>query len=279
MGAQMKTLMTWIRRLLMALILMAGLAYAGACGYLFVVQRDKLYMAPHADIRPNVSEVPGIRDIRLKTPDGETLQAWYLPPAHGRPLYLFFGGQGRRLDQQSHRYLEMHKRGDGFLALAYRGFSASTGTPTEDGLFMDGLVAYDWLKQSGYQPQQIVIHGHSLGSGVATYVATQRPAKGLILEAPFTAASDVAQERYPYIPVQWLMLDKFANRDRIGFVHMPILIVHGDRDDMIPFAHGEHLYALAPQPKTFKPMAGEGHSTLTRTGIYGVYDNWLSSLH
>lgn len=274
----MQTVMKWITRALMTLAVLALLAYGGACTYLYVKQRDMLYQTPHADIHPNVAEVPGIQDLRLKTPDGETLQAWYLPPTGDGPVFLFFGGQGRRLDEQSHRYIEMAKRGAGFLALAYRGFSASTGHPSEDGLFMDGLVAYDWLKAHGYDRERILIHGHSLGSGVATYVATQRPARGLILEAPFTAASDVGQERYPYFPVQFLMQDKFANRDRIGFVNMPVLIVHGDRDDMIPFAHGQRLYALANEPKTFKRMAGEGHSTLTRAGIYDTYMGWSASL-
>ncbi|WP_041658427.1 alpha/beta hydrolase [Asticcacaulis excentricus] len=274
----MKTLMTWVGRLVMALILMAGLAYGGACGYLFVVQRDKLYSLPPGVPPLPVAQVPGIKDVHLKTPDGAVLRAWYLPPRGQAPVFLFLGGKGASLGDHMGRYKRMAQKGEGFLALAYRGFSGSTGKPTEDGLFMDGLVAYDWLKKAGYAPQQIVIHGHSLGSGVATYVATQRPAKGLILEAPFTAASDVAQDIYPYVPVQWLMLDKFANRDRIGFVHMPILIVHGDRDTIVPFAQGERLYALAPQPKTFKRMAGEDHSTLTRAGVYDVYDTWLKSL-
>jgi len=275
----MKAVMRWIARAVMTLVVLAGLAYGGACAYLYAIQRDKLYLAPHADIRPNLAEVPGVQDLRLKTPDGETLQAWYLPPKGDGPVFLFFGGQGRRLDEQSHRYVEMARRGAGFLSLAYRGFSASTGHPTEDGLFMDGLVAYDWLAQQGYDGERIVIHGHSLGSGVATYVATRRRARGLILEAPFTAASDVAQERYPYFPVQFLMQDKFANRDRIGLVQMPVLIVHGDRDDMVPFAHGQRLYALANEPKTFKRMTGEGHSTLTRAGVYDSYMTWIASLH
>ncbi|MFT3996349.1 MAG: alpha/beta hydrolase [Asticcacaulis sp.] len=274
----MTIVLKWIGRLVTFVILLALTGYAGVCGYLYAKQRDMLYITPHTQVRLPVEAVPGIQDVRLKTPDGETLQAWYLPPRDGKPIFLFFGGQGSSLEVQMGRYTRMAAMGDGFLALAYRGFSQSTGHPSEDGLFMDGLVAYDWLKAQGYGRERIVLHGHSLGSGVATYVATQRPARGLILEAPFTAASDVGQERYPYIPVQFLMQDKFASRDRIGAVYMPVLIVHGDRDSVVPFAHGQRLFARANQPKTFIRMAGEDHSTLTRAGIYDRYQAWVEGL-
>lgn len=253
------------------------LAYVGVCAYLFVNQRDMLYMAPTVAISPQVEGVP-IQDLPLKTPDGETLRMWYLAPAQKDGLvFMYLGGQAGSLDQQTGRYRRMAQKGVGFLSLSYRGFSGSTGHPTEEGLFIDVLAAYDWLRSQGYAPEQIVIHGHSLGSGPATYLATQRPARGLILEAPFTAAADVAQSRYPYIPVELLMIDKFANRNRIKAVTMPVLIVHGDRDTVIPFEHSERLYALANNPKTFKRMTGEDHSTLTRHGVYDVYWSWLSA--
>ncbi|WAC47772.1 alpha/beta hydrolase [Asticcacaulis sp. SL142] len=237
-------------------------------GYLYVNQHNMLYESVTTVTAPKVDGVPGIEDIRLKTPDGETLRAWYLPPEEGKPLMLFFGGQGSGIHEHKWRYIRMYKEGVGFLALSYRGYAGSTGTPSETGLFTDAATAYDWLVTQGYTPERIVLHGHSLGSGLATWLATQRPARALILEAPFTAASDVGQERYPLLPVSFLMKDKYLSRDRIKDVHIPVLIAHGDRDTVIPFHHGVRLYDLANQPKTFARYEGSDHSTLVRDGLY-----------
>ncbi len=262
-----------LRNAVFAVIAIAALLYIGVVGYLYVNQRTILYANPHIVEKP-LNDLP-IQDVRIKTPDGETLQAWYEPPQKGRPVILFFHGQGGTLYMGRYRYRRMHDHGVGYLALAYRGYSQSTGTPTEKGLFADGLAAYDWLRAKGFRDQDIVLHGHSLGTGVATYVATQRPARALILEAPFTASSDVAQERYPYVPVALLMTDKFLNRERIRDIHMPLLIAHGDHDRVIPFAEGKALYDRAHAPKTFVTMTGGDHNTLTRDGVYTHYWRFL----
>lgn len=267
----------FVRRLMMALGVLAAVfavAYLGAVGYLYVNQRNILY---------TIKPVPAVRDtgglpiqqVVLHTPDFETLNAWYEPPQPGQPVFLFFHGQGGTLDMGKWRYIRMHNQGAGYLAVSYRGYSNSTGKPSEQGLFTDGLTGYDWLKAQGYKPQDIVIHGHSLGTGVATYVATQRPARALILEAPFTATVDVASERYPFVPVSWLMRDQFRSRDRIKDVHMPLLIIHGDRDSVVPFHHGQRLFAMANEPKTFIRMPGSEHNTLTRDGAYVHYWKFL----
>ncbi len=256
-----------LRNLAFGFIGLAVLAYAGAVGYLYVEQRHLLYLNKSGAETPAIASLP-IEDVHIATPDGQTLEAWYEPPQPGKPVFLFFHGQAASLQLGKWRYIRMHKEGVGYLALAYRGFSGSTGTPTEKGLFIDGLAAYDWLRAKGYQPSDIVIHGHSLGTGVATYVASQRPARALILEAPFTAASDVAQARYPVMPVALLMHDHFNSASRIKDVHMPVLIVHGDADSVIPIAEGRRLYSLANDPKTFVLMPGSEHNTLVRDGLY-----------
>ncbi len=260
----------FLRRLMMALGVLAvvfAVAYLAAVGYLYVNQRNILYTIKPVPETRDTGGLP-IKDVTLKTPDGERLNAWFEPPQPGQPVFLFFHGQGGTLDLGKWRYIRMHKQGVGYLAVSYRGYSNSTGKPSEKGLFTDGVAAYDWLKAQGYKPEDIVIHGHSLGTGVATYVATQRPARALVLEAPFTATVDVASERYPFVPVSWLMQDQFLSRERIRDVHMPLLIIHGDRDSVVPFHHGERLFALANEPKTFIRMPGSEHNTLTRDGAY-----------
>jgi uncharacterized protein len=258
--------LTMLRRLLIALAAVIVIPYAAVVGYLYIAQRDMLYT-----IQPEPNQpIAGlnIQDVRIATPDGETLQAWFEPPQPGRPVILFFHGQGGTLTMGRYRYVRMHKQGVGYLAVAYRGYSHSTGKPTEAGLFIDGLTAYDWLRQRGYSAHDIVLHGHSLGSGIATYVASKREARALVLEAPFTAVSDVAQERYPFVPVSLLMQDQFRSRDYIREVDEPLLIVHGDRDSVVPYVQGQRLFALANAPKRFVTMPGSEHNTLVRDGLY-----------
>ncbi len=265
------------RRLGIAVAILFGVVaviYACAVGYLYFNQRHILFAPTPGAETPDIRGLD-ITDLRIETPDRERLEAWYEPAKPGKPVILFFHGQGGTLELGKWRYIRMHKMGVGYLALSYRGYSGSTGTPSEKGLLIDGLAAYDWLKAKGYRDQDIVIHGHSLGTGVATYVATQRPARALILEAPFTAAADVAQERYPFMPVSLLMKDKFLSRQRIKDVHMPLLIVHGDRDNVVPYAEGKRLFALANEPKTFIRMPGSHHNTLTRDGAYRYYWTFL----
>ncbi len=268
------TVFKLLRNGLITLVGLAAVVYLGAMIYLYVNQRHLLYYQVQGHETPDVAGVP-IEDVSLKTPDGETLEAWYEAPKPGRPVILFLHGNASSLERGRYRYIRMHSHGVGYLALAYRGYSGSTGTPTEKGLLTDSLTAYDWLRAKGFKDSDIVIHGHSLGTGVGTWLATQRPAHALILEAPFTAASDVGAHEYPYMPVALLMHDKFLSRERIKDVHMPVLIVHGDHDKVIPFAEGEHLFALANAPKTFVHMAGSNHNTLTHDGVYIAYWKFL----
>jgi uncharacterized protein len=211
--------------------------------------------------------VPGSERVSITAADGTKLAAWYRPAAAGRPTFLFLHGQGGSLVAQTTRWEQLSERGWGVLALSYRGYPMSDGTPTEEGLALDARAAFGWLAGK-VPPDTIVIHGHSLGSGVATRLAADVPARALVLEAPFTAASDLGAERYPWLPVRLLMRDQYRSRDRVALVKSPLLIVHGDADIVVPFAHGERLFALGREPKAFVRVPGGGHNTLAATGLY-----------
>jgi len=230
---------------------------------------------PGAPSDPATFASAGVTDVRIKTPDGETLDGWYAPPRFGHMVILYFHGNDGTIGDSRWRYVRLLAEGVGFLAIDYRGFGQSTGHVSERGLLTDGVAAYDWLRAKGFQPNDIVIHGHSLGTGVAIYLATQRPARALILEAPFTAAVDVAAHNWWFVPVSLLMNDQYLSRDRIRDVHMSVLIAHGDADRVIPFQEGVDLYKLANAPKTFVRMHGSDHSTLTRDGVYTCYWRFL----
>jgi fermentation-respiration switch protein FrsA (DUF1100 family) len=208
-----------------------------------------------------------IEVVQIETADGERLVGWYRPPAAGRPTIVFFDGNGGRLDWQAGRWRDTGAAGVGQLSVAYRGYGGSTGTPTEAGLHADARAAYAWLT-ARHAPADIVVHGFSLGSGVAVRLASERPIRALILEAPFTATVDVAAERYPFLPVRLLMRDRFESRAHIGRVSAPVLFAHGEADRVVPFRSGQRLYALADPPKRFVRYPGADHTDLPSRGLY-----------
>ncbi len=270
------------RALLWLFVGLPGIAYLGVCITIGVKQRQMLYRtdAGGGGAVAAVSMGPVIPDsqaVTIATPDGERLAGWYAPPPSGQRVVLFLHGQGGRLAVQTNRWRRLREAGLGVLAISYRGYAGSTGTPTETGIALDARAAYDWLRQR-HAAHAIVIHGHSLGSGVAVGLAAEVEAAAVILESPFTAAVDIAAERFPWLPVRLLMVDQFRSRDLIGKVKVPVLIAHGDRDRVIPFAHGERLYALARAPKVFERFSGSDHNTLVRDGLYDRIKPFLAGL-
>lgn len=267
-------------KILAATVLSAtALTYGAVCAKLAYEQRAYLYNTGGSGALAAFSSpvVPGSEQVAIATPDGERLAGWYVPPAAGQKVTLFLHGQGGRLAVQTNRWRRIREAGLGVLALSYRGYPGSTGTPTEEGLAIDARAAYDWLKER-HAARDIVLHGHSLGSGVAVRLAAEVDVGAVVLEAPFTAAVDVAAERMPWLPVNLLMLDQFRSRDRIGQVTAPVLIAHGDKDSVIPFAHAERLFALAREPKAFVLMPGSDHNTLVRDGLYERITAFLARL-
>jgi uncharacterized protein len=257
-------------RLLLRLGAVALLLYLAVVAVLFGVQRRLLY--PASDRRTTALEagLSGFEDLVLTTPDGERIVAWWKPPQPGKAVILYFHGNGGSLWNRRFRAATLSESGRGLLLISYRGYSGSTGTPTETGLRMDARTAYDWVSKS-YEPSRIVLFGESLGTGVAVRLATERPVAGLILDAPYTSTADVASLTYWFVPVGWLMMDQFHSLDIIGQVSAPILILHGELDGIIPFALGERLYEAAPAPKRFVRLKGVGHTTnLERGGLEPV---------
>ena len=239
--------------------------YVCALAVLFVNQRTLLY--PASDRRSTAAEagLSGFQDLVLQTPDGERLMAWWKPPQPGKALLLYFHGNGGSLWSGRLRAQALTASGRGLLMVSYRGYSGSTGSPTEAGLHIDARTAYDWVRQS-YETSRLVAYGESLGTGVAVRLASEQPLAGLILDAPYTSTADVASLTYWYVPVSWLMLDQFRSLDIIRQVKAPILILHGTDDRTIPFAFGERLYAAAPEPKRFVRLPNVDHTSVLEGG-------------
>lgn len=253
--------MKWIVRF--GLVALA--AYIGMAGLLFVTQRSIQYPASARTTDVIEAQLPGFEDVLLETRDGETLRGFWKPPEPGRALTLYFHGNGGSLWNRRDRVRALASEGRGVLVVSYRGYSGSTGSPTEEGLHEDARTAYAFATRE-HDPASILVYGESLGSGVAVRLAAENPVGALVLDAPYTSTADVAAILYPYIPVGILMHDQYRSIDHIGEVEAPILIMHGDADRVIPFSQGEALFAAAPEPKRFIRFAGSGHSTLLEDG-------------
>lgn len=203
--------------------------------------------------------------VAIDTPDGETLHALYSAARAGKPSVLFFLGNADWPGNFAFLSEALAANGIGLLAISYRGYPGSTGSPSEAGLLTDGLAAFDWL--SAQNGGGIVLLGQSLGSGVAVNTAAERPAAGVILVSAYLSVLSVAQAQYPFLPVAQLIRDPFRSDLRIAKVKQPKLFIHGRRDTIIPLSSGEALYRIAPEPKRMLIDNASGHNDIWNDGL------------
>jgi fermentation-respiration switch protein FrsA (DUF1100 family) len=255
--------MTWFGRLL----LLACVLYLGALGILFARQRDLMYPRDPARADLASANLPAAEEVTLRTADGERLVAWVIPPREGKPVLLFFHGNAGNFDRpiRRARFRALTEDGTGLFAVNYRGYGGSTGSPTEEGLHLDARAAYGAAVER-FGAGRLVGYGESLGTGVVLKLAAEVPLSAVILEAPYLSTVAVAQGVYPYVPVSLVMLDQFRSDAVIGRLHMPLLVLHGERDGVIPFAQGQALYALANEPKRFVAFPEGRHEDLPSHG-------------
>jgi uncharacterized protein len=232
--------------------------YATVVVGLFFGQRKILFRCDAAEVDPATIGLEA-EIVRLKTEDGERLFAWRISPAPGRPLILYFHGNAGGLDLRVERFRAMAKAGMGLLAIEYRGYASSTGSPSERGLKLDGEAAYAAAIASGVAPERIVPLGESLGSGVAVALAARHKVGALVLDSPYSSIVDVAAAAYWFAPVRTLLRDPFRNDLLIGSVKAPTLIVHGTKDAVVPIRFGAKLFGLANPPKEFWRVEGAAH--------------------
>jgi fermentation-respiration switch protein FrsA (DUF1100 family) len=260
----------WLTRSLAGagVVLLTG--YLAILGFLDARQRPLLYGNDigRVAVTPEAVGLSQAQSFTVSTPDGERLSLWFVPPSDDKaPVYLYFHGKEGSLRQRAGRIRAMSQTGGGVVALDYRGFGASTGSPTEEGLYTDGETAYRWLA-ARVDPQRIVLMGESLGTGIAVWLASRQVAAALILESPYTSVADLAARSYPLFPVRLLMQDQFHSDRLIDKVHIPLLIQHGTKDTIVPIIFGERLFALANQPKRLLVYSNAGHNDLPQFGAY-----------
>lgn len=244
----------------------------------WVFQRKLLYFPSQQRVQPADAGLKGVTERVLQTPDGQQIITWVGQPKPGYPTLLYFHGNGGNLAGRFDRIQYYLKHGYGMTMMSYRGYSGSTGSPSEQANVADALLAFDTLVADGTKPSDIIVYGESLGSGVATQVAAQRPVGGVILDAPYTSIADVGAEAYWFLPVRLMMSDRYETIRHIKSVTAPLLIVHGERDDVIPVKMGRAVHAAATSKKEIATFPGAGHDNHSDYGSYDVVLRWLDAL-
>jgi fermentation-respiration switch protein FrsA (DUF1100 family) len=256
-------------RLLLNLALIGTIFYLTLCVSLFVWQRRMIFITGSERPDPVQAGVPTAQVLPITTPDGLTLNAWFQPPADAsRPVMLFLHGNAGHIGHRAGRLAELAESGWGSLLLDYRGFGGNPGSPSENGVAIDARAAYDALRRMGIAESRIVLWGESLGTAIAVRLATEVPAAALILEAPFTSMADMARRRYSFVPIDTLLRDRFDSIARIASLRLPMLIVHGTEDALIPPAMGQRLADTATMAdRTFRLIPGATHLDLADHGV------------
>lgn len=207
---------------------------------------------------PEAAGLEGFAEVCIATEDGERVVAWWAPPRSGGGVVLFFHGTPSTLSDTVWRLPDLQKSGLGVMAIDYRGFGDSTGSPTELGLRTDAHAAFDFIRAAA-PASRIAVFGESFGTGIAIALARERPVAGVLLNAPYASVLRLFELRGPPFPYRWLLTDKFDSEALIGGIGVPVMILHGTTDTDIPITEARRLYAAALEPKVMTEVEGAGH--------------------
>lgn len=208
----------------------------------------------------NAASREGAEDRWITAKDGTKLNAWWYPLAGTRRATLFLHGNSGNVTNRVDHARRIREAGSAVLILDYRGYGKSEGRPDERGVYQDADAAYVQVLKEGFEPHDIVIHGESLGTAIAVDLASHHPCAGLILESPLSSVQEIAATVVPWIGP--LFVRGFNSRSKIGSVHVPLMVIHGNRDAIVPISHSRRLFAAANEPKEFWEIPGGTHNEL-----------------
>ncbi|MEM0900429.1 MAG: alpha/beta hydrolase [Pseudomonadota bacterium] len=250
-----------IRSKILRLAVILAITYGAAVAALFVFQDQMLFPAQNASA---LQFDERFEQIDIVTGDGETLKALFLAGNDKKPIVVRFHGNASAPVFERDTAIVLQEAGFGTLLTTYRGYGGSTGEPSAAGLKLDALAAVDWAAaRSAKRP---AIYAHSLGTGLAVHAATEREVGALVLEAPYDELVEVAAGLYPWAPVRTLFRHNIAPVDQISSLNLPVLMLHGNRDDIIPIRHGQALAEAGGGNVEFVTLDGAAHNNLQRYG-------------
>lgn len=240
-------------------VVVAGLAVLVGAAWVF--QRSLIYLPSQAV--PDPESMPAVEPVTFPTTDGLDLAAWFVPADVGEPLatvVVFNGNAGNRAGRVP-LARALSAEGMNVLLVDYRGYGGNPGSPTETGLLADGRGAVSYLEsRPDVDPDRIAYFGESLGAGVAIGVAGERPPAGMVLRSPFVSLPEVASVHYPILPTSWLLWDRFPNLERIGDLQVPVLVIAGSEDSIVPEEQSRRVFEAALEPKRHVVIEGANHN-------------------
>lgn len=240
------------------------------------LERAMMYAPDPTHVNPADAGLPQVEERLLSTPDGERLVTWYGAAKPGDPTLLYIHGNAGTLEGRAERIGNYLKLGRGVLIMAYRGYSGSTGKPSETANVADAQLAHEYLRSVGVPASDILIYGESIGSGVGVQVAAEKDVGGIILDAPYTSIVDVAELHYPYLPARLLMRDRYETLEKhLPKVRAPVFVIHGERDGTIPVAMGRKIAAGAPMGGEIVTFPEAGHTDHYLYGSFEAVNAWI----
>jgi uncharacterized protein len=240
-----------------------GLLAAVLLGLIWSQQRRLIYFPWPDRLPPASSVLTGSQEIVVATEDGIHLGGWFLPAQGGSPApaVLVCNGNGGNRALRAPLAAALSRAGLSVLLFDYRGYGGNLGRPSEDGLAADARAAQAWLTaRPEVDPYRSAFFGESIGAAVALRLAVERPPTALILRSPFTSLTDVGRQHYPWLPVKWLLTDRYGSAARVAQLTVPLLVIAGERDQIVPAALSRRLYDAASVPKRFVLVPGADHN-------------------
>ncbi len=257
------------------------IAIAGLVAILFwtvalMIFEEKFIYFPHKYPRGMYEDarfIPGLKDCWITTEDGVKIHGWFAAADSALATLIMSHGNAGNISHRIPIIRELQRRKFNVLMYDYRGYGRSEGSPDEEGIYKDGRAVFDYaLKLPEVDPQRVLLWGTSLGGAAAVDVALHRRAAGLILESTFSSAKDVARTIYPFLPVHLVLRSQFNSAEKIQNITIPVLVMHGNRDSIIPIALGRKLFRAANDPKEFYEITGADHNDTFFTGVNAYYD-------
>jgi len=224
-------------------------AYIIILFFTYFYQRNLLYHPSENNYQGDIINF-NYQEVLIEVEEGIQIKSWFIKKdLKNYKTILFFHGNAGDLTNRIHKLNELNKLRVNILLISWRGFSNNLGKPTEKNLYHDARKTVQWLNNYGIENKNIVLYGESLGTGVATELGQNNTFAGIVLESPFTSIADAAKIYYPYLPVNLLIKDRYDSLKKIKNINIPILVMHGKKDDVVPFRMGVELFEKANQPK------------------------------
>ena len=253
-------------------------AYLVICAAAYFGHRMFMYFPDPARIPPEAAGLESVEEVEFAAADGTKLVSWYAPAQEGKPTILYFHGNAANAANRAPKIDMMLESGFGVFYLNNRGYGGSGGSPTEANNVADAIAAYDYVRGLGVPPDKIVAFGESLGSGQAVRLAAARPVAAVVLEAPLTSTVEVGRSIYFWLPLSLLIADQYNVERDIARVTAPLLILHGEQDEVIPVDMGRRIYNAANQPKRIEVVRDGRHNDLFDHGAWERMRDFLLSL-